>query len=207
MRVAALCLLVFAAGCKSGPPTFGDPAPKLQDGTAESAYRDLLKRYSGTAEVYSNFDTHLFTGGTFQTWPFREARVRRMAQFLAMTPAEIEQRLLEERADWEQHYVFDLGTWTQDPKYDDFDTKKSIWRIALVTGRGEVLPTEIKRVQRVDHNLRALYPYMGMFWVHYRVKFPKTLADGTPVVPKGTEEVMLRVASTLGKAELRTAAE
>jgi hypothetical protein len=34
------------------------------------------------------------------------------------------------------------------------------------------------------------------------VSFPTVLADGTPVIPPGTEKVTLRLASTLGAADL-----
>lgn len=204
--LAALLALLLGAGCRSGPPTIGDPAPRLSDSAQEKAYRKILDRYSATAEIYSGFDTQLFAGATFQSWPFRQARVQRLARFQAMTEAEIQQRLAEEKAEYDQFYVFDLGTFTQDPKFDDFDTRSSIWRIALVSGSGDVLPAEIQRVGRVNQNVRALYPYMGEFWVEYRVKFPKVRPDGTPVLPEAEDRVLLRVASTLGRADLPTAA-
>ena len=199
--------LASASGCTTAPPTIGDPAPTVKDKEAEHAYREILETYSDSAEIYSRFDTQAFTGATFQSWPFRQARVQRMAQFKEMSPQELQQHLAEERAEFEQFNVFDLGTWTQNPKFDDFDTKNSIWRIALVTGKGQVLPAEVRRVGRVNLNTRALYPYMGTFWVQYRVKFPKLLPDGTPVIPPGENQVILRVASTLGQADLHTAAQ
>ena len=207
-RACALALTALALGaCRTAPPTIGDPPPKLADADAERAYRELLDRYSDTAEVYALFDTHLFSGATYLSWPMREARVKRLGQFKAMTQPEIDARLEQERAEWATHHVFDFGAWTQDPKYDDFDRKDSIWRLALIADGVEVLPAEVERVRRVDHNTRALYPYMGQFWVLYRVKFPKVRPDGTPVLPPGTREVRLRVTSTLGQAELRAQAE
>ncbi|MBX5480225.1 MAG: hypothetical protein IRZ16_00020 [Myxococcaceae bacterium] len=200
-------VLVALCGCKAGPPTIGDPPPTLADAEAERAYQALLQKYTGTGEVYQELDTHLFAGATFQAWPFREARVQRMAKFQVMTSEEVQARLGREREEWEKFHVFELGTWTQNPKFDDFDSPKSIWRIALVTGRGELLPVSVERVERVDQNVRALYPYMGMFWVHYRVKFPRTFPDGSPAIPPGTDHVTLRIASTLGRTDLRTGAE
>lgn len=203
--VAALGLA--SSGCMTTPPTVGDPAPKVADAQAEAAYQDTLKRYSGTAQIYGGLDTHLFSGATFQTWPFREARVRRLALFKAMTQTEVEALLAKERAEWEQFHVFEFGAWTQDPKFDDFDRDNSIWRMAMVTEGVEVLPTDVERVARVDQNVRAIYPYMGQFWVAYRMKFPKTRPDGQPVIPAGTDRVLLRVSSTLGQAEMWSAAE
>ncbi len=202
----AACALALGA-CKSGPPTLGDPPPKLDDSKAESAYRDILGRHTGTGEIYSGFSTQLFAGATYQSWPFREARVRRVAQFKGMGQEEVAAELAKERADWEQFHEFELGAWTRDRQFDDFDKKNSVWRIALSTGQVELLPVEVSRVSKVNQDVRALYPYMGEFWVRYRVRFPKTSADGQPLVPPGTRELTLRLGSTLGQAELRTGAE
>lgn len=205
MRWLALALVLTA--CKGGPPTIGDPPPELKDTGAEKAYREVLKKYSAEAQVYSGLDTQLFAGATFQTWPFREARVKRLAQFKEMTRTEVDAILAAEKAEFDQFHVFTFGAWTQEPKFDDFDRKDSIWRMALIAEGVEVLPLEVSRVRRVNLDTRAIYPYMGQFWVEYRAKFPKTRPDGTPVLAPGTREVVLQVASTLGKAELRTAAE
>lgn len=209
-HVQVVCGVVLAfvlAGCLTTPPTVGDPPPKVSDAQAEAAYRDILKRYTGTAQIYGGLDTHLFSGATFQTWPFREARVRRLGMFKSMTATEIDALLAAERTDWEQFHVFEFGAWTQDPKFDDFDRDNSIWRMAMVIDGVEVLPTDVQRVARVDQNIRAIYPYMGQFWVAYRMKFPKSRPDGQPVIPAGTDRVLLRVSSTLGQAEMWSAAE
>ncbi|HZA51591.1 MAG TPA: hypothetical protein VE549_12680 [Myxococcaceae bacterium] len=196
-----------SAACRASPPTLGDPPPALENGEAERSYQQLLERYTGRAEVYSGFDTQLFAGATYQAWPFREARVKRLAGFQRMSPEEVEARLKAERADWEKFHVFELGAWTQDYQFDDFDQKDSVWRIALVAESVELLPAEVVRQGRVDQNVRALYPYMGLFWVQYRVAFPRQGPNGSALIPEGTKQLMLRLASTLGRADLRTAGE
>ncbi|MGA9523603.1 MAG: hypothetical protein WBV82_19230 [Myxococcaceae bacterium] len=207
LRSACAAALLVLAGCSSGPPTIGDPAPALTDVQAEQAYQALLARYTGRAEIYSGFDTQLFAGATYQSWAFREARVKRLAAFRAMTADEIAAMLVREREDHQKHHEFILGTWVVEPRFDDFDKRDSVWRTALVVEGGEVLPIDVQRISRVTHDVRALYPYMGAFWVHYRVQFPTTRADGSPVIPPGTKTVKLTLASSLGKAELITAAE
>ncbi len=209
MKLAGACAaaLLALAGCSSGPPIIGDPAPVLADHQAEQAYQALLARFTGRAEIYRGFDTQLFAGATYQSWAFREARVMRQAAFRSMTADEIAALLVKEREDHQKHHEFILGTWVVEPRFDDFDQKNSVWRTALVVDGGEVLPVDVKRISRVTHDVRAIYPYMGMFWVHYRVKFPTTRADGSPVIPPGTKTVKLTLASPLGKAEMITAAD
>jgi hypothetical protein len=45
------------------------------------------------------------------------------------------------------------------------------------------------------------------FWVAYRIRFPRKTLDGDAVIPAGTSTVLLRVASTLGKVEMKFPAE
>jgi hypothetical protein len=207
-RLSGLAALLLAlAGCASTPPTLGDPAPGLKDERAEKAYQETLERFTARDEVYAVFDTVLFAATTFQTPAFREARVRRRAEFQHIPAPRVEEMLAEERTEAAQAHTFFLGVHANDPQYDDFDRRNSIWRLALLTQAGEARPTSIRRIGRTNLDLRAIYPYMGTFWVGYRVDFPTTFPDGTPVLPQGTERVTLRVASTLGTADLVMSAQ
>jgi hypothetical protein len=206
LRAAAL-LGALATGCVTTPPTVGEEPPALKDETAEKAYREVLARYSDRAEIYQGFDTRLFASATFQAPTFREARVRRRAEFQRTPAPRVEELLAEERTEATQVHTFFLGVHANDAQYDDFDRRTSIWRVALVTQAGEARPTSIRRMGRTNLDLRAVYPYMGTFWVGYRVDFPTTFPDGTPVLPEGTERVTLRLASTLGAADLEMAAK
>jgi hypothetical protein len=201
LRVAAL-LGALASGCVTTPPAVGEPPPVLKDERVEAAYQAILARYSARSEIYEGFDTRLFAATTFQAPALREARVRRTAEFQRTPSQSVEAQLAEEKAEAEREHAFFLGVHANDYRYDDFDRRNSIWRVSLLTPSGEVRPATIKRVGRANLDMRALYPYMGAFWVAYQVSFPTVLADGTPVIPPGTEKVTLRLASTLGAADL-----
>jgi hypothetical protein len=202
----ALALLALA-GCARVPPTVGDPAPTLRDVDAERAYTQTLERYSDRGEIYAIFDTRLFAGATLQTLAFREARVRRQAAFEVLPPAKVEALLADERAQAAEFHEFFLGVHTNEPRHNDFDQRQSIWRLVLVTPGGEVTPTLVQRIGRADLPMRAYYPYVGSFWVGYRVRFPRQFADGSSVIAEGVEKVTLRVASTLGQVELEVGAQ
>jgi len=203
----ALCisglLLALAAGCTTTPPTIGDPPPQLTDRRAEQAYQDAFASFSDRAEIYDGFDTRLFAGATFQTVAFREARVQRVAQFQFLPKTRVEELLAKERAQEAQFHEFFLGVHVNDYRFDDFDQKDSIWRVVMLTPSVEVEPLSIQRIGRADLNMRTMYPYMGVFWVAYSVRFPKVLPNGAPVIPENASHVQLRLASTLGHAELR----
>lgn len=202
LRVAAL--LGMLLGCTTTPPTIGDPAPQLNDRRAEKEYQETLDKYSDRAEIYDGFDTRLFAGATFQSLEFREARVRRQAEFQVLPKLRVEELLGQERTEEAQYNEFHLGVHLNDHRFEDFaDRKRSIWRIVLVTPEGEVEPVSVERIGRANLDMRATYPYLGVFWVGYRVRFPKVKQDSTPVIPANISHVTLRLASTLGHAELR----
>jgi hypothetical protein len=196
-------LVGVLSGCTTSPPTIGDPPPQLTDRRAEQGYQDLLEKYSDRGEIYDGFDTRLFAGATFESMEFREARVKRLAEFQFLPKPRVEELLAKERAESEQFNEFFLGVHVNDSHFEDFSQRHSIWRIVMVTPKVEVEPVSIERIGRANLDMRAMYPYLGTFWVAYRVRFPKVLTDGTPVIPDSAEYVQFRLASTLGHTELR----
>lgn len=205
--LATVALLGLLAGCTTTPPTVGEQSPALPDEQSEQAYQDVLTRYTSRKEIYDGFDTRLFAGATLQTPAFREARVRRRAAFQVLPQNKVDELLAEERTESSQVHEFFLGVHANEYKYLDFDFKNSIWRIALVTPAGEVTPSRVVRLGRADLEMRAYYPYTGVFWVGYEVQFPLTFANGQPVIPPGTGQVTLRLASSLGKTDLTVNAQ
>jgi len=206
MRVVML-LVVTLLACTRAPPRFGEPGAQLSDGSAEESYRALLEKYTDRSEVYGGFDTRVFTQVTYQALPFREARVRRRASFQALPDVRVQALLAEERGQAAEFHEFFFGVHANEAAYNDFDRKKSIWRIALITPSGEITPAKVDRVGRATMDMRAYYPSLGDFWTGYRVRFPKQFPEGQAVIPDGTKEVMFRIASTLGQAEMTVGAQ
>lgn len=199
----AVLLFCSLLGCVTTPPAVGEPAPALKDAELERSYRELVARYSAHGEIYTGFDTRLFVATTFESVPFREARVRRMGLFKVLPDQVVDAQLVEERAQAAKENQFFFGIHVNDPSFDDFGRPKSIWRLALVTPSGEYLPVLVKRMGRSTLDIRSRYPYLADFWIGYMLTFPLKSSDGTLVIPDGTQEVTLRVASSLGKFDLR----
>jgi len=192
--------LGLAVGCSGlPPPMIGAAGPQLSDASANAQYQALLQRYSAERQIYIGFDTICFSGVTYESPAFREARVRRRGAFEGEPPAQVAREVETALAEAD-FYEFTLGVYMQNPRFDDLGLPGSIWRLALVTPEGQVAPTLIRRVGRADVNTRAYYPYMGDFWTVYQVRFPKAV-KARPVVPPAMPTFTVLLASTLGKAE------
>jgi hypothetical protein len=193
--------LLMASACAFTPPQFGEAGPEVADPKAEEAYRAVLDRFSDHREVYSGLDTQVFAAATYQSLAFRDARVRRKATFQVWPQDKVQHELALERVDAAQAYEVVFGVSMPERKYDDFDSRTSIWRLTLVTEEGETTPISVKRVGRGDLNIRAYYPYMGEFWTMYSARFPKALGD-RPLVGPATKQFTFRMASTIGRLEM-----
>jgi hypothetical protein len=203
MQLRLGALLMALMGCVSTPPTLGDAPPGFRDERKELGYQEVLEKYTARAELYSGFDTVMFAAATLQTQAFREARVRREATFKSLTQERVQEILTQELAEAAKTHEFFLGVHVFNYRYEDFDRPSSIWNVVMVTPAGELKPVSVERVGRADLEMRSFYPYMGTFWVGYRVRFPTTYPDGRPVITSGMERVVLRMASSLGKVEMR----
>ncbi|HEY1907546.1 MAG TPA: hypothetical protein VGG91_15980 [Myxococcaceae bacterium] len=201
MRRAALVLALAAAGCAGAPPAIGEPGAQLPDPKAEAQYQAALSRVTQHREVYSGIDTQLFTAATYQSADFREARTRRQAAFQTWPEPKLEDALARESAEAAQVHEVVFGVSIVDRRFDDFDSKSSIWRLSLSTDQGEVTPVALRRVGRANQDLRAYYPYLGDFWTMYTVRFPITVG-GRPLVGPDTKALIFRMSSTLGQVEM-----
>ena len=184
------------------PPSIGEPGAQVPDRRAEASYQAALSKVTEHREVYTGIDTQLFTAATYQSVDFREARTRRQAMFQTWPEPKLEDALARERVDAAQVHELVFGVTIVDRRFDDFDSKNSIWRLSLVTDQGEVTPLAIRRVGRANQDVRAYYPYLGDFWTMYTVRFPITTAAGVPLVGPTTRALLFRMSSTQGQVEM-----
>jgi hypothetical protein len=199
-----LALAAVLHGCALVPPQVGAPAPVLGDAAAERAYRAALARATARDEVYSGLDTRLFAAATHESTAFRAARTRRLAAFEGWSGEALQAQLRTEVEEAERSNAFLLGVYVPDRREENLDTPQGAWRVALEFPDGtQLLPSSVERLGRGSLRLRALYPYLGDFWVAYRVRFPRALPDGRDGWLEGAPAFVLKVGSTLGKATLR----
>ncbi len=197
-RAPAIAAAALAAlGCTV--PRIGVLDVSTGNDAADARFARAVERWCQEKQIYSGFDVKMFFGVTDETMEFRQARVERLALLRASTQAEIDQQLAAEKADHEKYQDFTFAVHPNERQFDDFDRGDSIWRTALITTKGESLPAKWDRVGKPDLNTRALYPYVGDFWVMYHVRFNRAVPPDVPVT--------LRFASGVGKVDFTFPAE
>lgn len=188
-RAAALAALAALAGCaflpRSPSPTTleGDWAVKRDASTRRDFVYDGL-RHRATATA-----THL-------SLAVREARARRLGEWLGWTPVELEERLAQERKEAEGTEEFVVALYTAEPRFNNLDAPRSDWRVALKVDGADLLARKITALER-DAAVLGLFPYVGPFDVAYQVIVPMPQAG-----PVDGREYTLELASALGKLTL-----
>jgi hypothetical protein len=188
-RAAAAAVVVALAGCPLHPRA---PLPPTREGEWAAA-RDAATR---RAVLYDGLKHRATATATHLTLPVREARARRLAEWLGWTPKELEDRLAQERADAAAGEEVVVSFFSADPRWNDLDAPRSSWRIALKVGETDVLARRTTGLEP-SATTGGLFPYVGPFDVVYRVTFPQA--------PEGTLEgkpFVLEIASALGKLSL-----
>lgn len=187
--LVAAAALSALAGCSFHPRS---PLPETREGEWALA-RDAATRRT---VLYDRFKHRATATATHLSLPVREARARRLAEWLGWTPAELEARLAAERAEHEAGEEFVLCFYTADSRSNDLDAPRSVWRVALKTGGEDLLATRVTSIDS-DATMVGLFPYVGPFDVVYRVFLPKV-----PAGPLDRGAFVLQLASTLGKVDL-----
>jgi hypothetical protein len=168
------------------------PQPRAVTG-AWAEQRDLATR---GAKLYDGIEHRASAAVVHLSLPVREARARRLAEWLGWTPVELERALARERAEAAAGEEFLLSFYTADRFANELDTEGTIWRVALVVDGVDLLPTAIEGLE-ADATTRELFPMIGPFDQLYRLRFPRAAGgelDGRAFV--------LRIASGLGKLDV-----
>jgi hypothetical protein len=193
-RVLALSLLALPGlvACRSLP----FPEPHL-----EGEYGMLLKKWTRQKALYSGLETRAFAQVVYLATELVEAQAAKVSDMRAEPAPQRGRTLMAMRAETSTP-TFMVILRTPDRNWNDLESKKSVWRIAVDYGAGEFEPEKVERFERpFSAELQTLYPYIDEYSVAYRVHFP---ASALPVpAPTGTQRSLPRlvIAGALGKME------
>jgi hypothetical protein len=185
--------LAAAAALALGACYARRPVPQTTEGDWAQARDGASRRRF----LYDGFDHRATATATHLSLAVREARARRLAVWFGWTAEELEKRLAQERKEAAEGEEFVISLYTAQPRQNDLDAPRSIWRVAVKLGEADLLAKSVTAVDR-DATVHGLFPYVGPFDVVYRAVFP--LAPGGPL---GDRRFVLQLASALGKMDLK----
>jgi hypothetical protein len=196
-----LLAALLAAGCREPPSRVSLDA--VREAPPASWYVDELKKWTRHGHLIADFDDTLSVDATLHSPEFRAAYAEKwIAVYLLNTDeaARMRAQLNGQIADvWELHvetsaHVFEIA---------DLSPKKSVWRVSLLDDQGRALqPLSIEAVKQRPETNSAFYPYASLFSRPWTVKFPRNLADGTPLVTPDTRWLTFRFAGPQGFVDL-----
>jgi hypothetical protein len=182
-------LTLALAGC---PFHSRRPVP----GTHQGEWAEARNQATRRSELYDGLVHQATATATHLGLPEREARARRLGEWLGWTPEELEKRLAAERAEADQYEDFLVALYTADRKANDLDAPRSIWRVAVEAEEGVILASRSEALE-ANATIVELFPFVGTFDTVYLVRFPRA-----PGGPLSGRQFSLAIASALGKIEL-----
>jgi hypothetical protein len=200
-RALALLLAPLLSACASAPMkvSLAEPAHPV---TAKD-YVDALKTWTRHGHLRSDFDQALDVDATFRSPEFRDAYAAKYIALYRIGPenqAHTRGELLSDGADT---YEFHVETATHDYVLNDLTSAKTVWRITLVDDQGhEVAPVRVTGLKERRALDQEFYPYTTVFSRGWTLRFPRTRADGSPVVGGDTRSLTLRFAGPQGSVDL-----
>ncbi len=168
------------------------PVPQTTEGDWGAARDGATRRfvlYDGTRHRATATATHLSAS-------VREARAERLAKWYGWTPKELADRLAKERAEAAAGEEFLLSFYAADPKANDLDAPRSVWRVAVKAGEADVLASRVGSIDS-DATVVGLFPYVGPFDVVYRVLLPRA-----PAGPLAGSPFALEITGAMGTLRL-----
>ena len=201
MKRLALVAACLVLGCASAPVvvSLGEPSPP----PTSKDYVNQLKKWTRHAHLRSDFDEALDVDATLRSPEFRDAYAAKYIELFKIGPenqAHTRGELLSDGADT---YEFHVETATHDYALNDLTSAKTVWRLTLVDDEGhEVQPTRVTPVKERRKLDEEFYPYVSIFSRGWTVRFPRTRADGTPLVGSDTKALTLRFAGPQGSVDL-----
>jgi hypothetical protein len=196
-RVASLLAVAAAVGA-AGCTTVNYYRTKAPDpGRNEGEWAAIRNSNTRRAILYDQFQQRAMATATYLSPVVREARTRRLGEWLGWTQKELDERLRAEAAEAAKYDDFQLAVFTSQRKSNDLDAKSSIWRLALQLDTGDEVVTRDATALDANATVTGLFPYVGGFDTVYRIRFNRV-----PGGPLAERPFALVIASALGRMEL-----
>lgn len=200
-----IILLMLTIGYGCGSLQTLEQAYESQDPYLGGPYPAALDSWTRKCRIYmGGLDLELIAATTFKSRDFREAYTAEYARTYKLSRAEQAKMLQDQTEAANMYNDFIVSAFIPDKRWNDFNTKGTIWKVYLRQGGGDrIKPIEIRRIKPVDAVLTHFFPYISPWDVVYLIRFPAA-PPGTngPVNPDETTPLKLMITSVRGSAEL-----
>ncbi|MEW6671068.1 MAG: hypothetical protein AB1427_05155 [Thermodesulfobacteriota bacterium] len=198
-----LLLLTTGYGCRSLQNL--EQVYDSQDPYLGSPYPEALDGWTRKCRIYmGGLDLELVAAATFKSHAFREAYTAEYARAYKLSRAEQEKMLADQTEAANMYNDFVVSAYIPDKRWNDFDTKETIWKVYLSRGdEVQIKPVEVRRIKPVNAVLTHFFPYISPWDVVYLLRFPVLVPGTNDPVPEGAAgPVKLLITSVRGSAEL-----
>jgi len=194
--------LAVGAWLASGACTPEPNMRGLQD--LDAAYEQQLFQWTRSGKLFHSLDRVLVVHATYLSPEFRQAFGVQYVDIFGIDPGKVDTDLEKLATSVGRGHEFFVFADINDLSWNNLDERDSVWRMALWGTKDQlgVPPTSIHRFSGRGPNLRAFFPFLNDFGRSYLVVFPLDQANGKPVLEPGSGELILRLASAFGTADL-----
>lgn len=168
-------------------------------------YENVLRKWTRTEQLIalSELDNFLTATATFESWDFRWAYVVRYVQDYRLTIDQRKKLLERTLEETRQRHQFFVAIYGGERKYNDLTKPNSAWIVRLIDDTGnETAPEEIVAVNKPNALERTYYPYNTVWRQAFRIRFPRTNADGRATISPAAKWFGLRFAGAQGNSEV-----
>jgi hypothetical protein len=167
------------------------------------ACRSDRDRVARRASVRHDWDTALDAVVVLATPELRASYVRMVAGMRALSDTDRARLAEQQRSDGEHFVELWVSMQTSRWEWNDLGSSHSLWTITLRDGEGRSLEAiERNQLPQKPIELGELFPGVSPFTLGWRVRFPTTFADGTPVLRADLRQLSARFAGPLGQSDV-----
>jgi hypothetical protein len=206
-RAALACTLllgsaVAVSGCHNWAKRTVSLAPPAVNPPARE-YFDQLKKWSRYGHIQADFDDTLAVNSTLQSPEFAGAFAEKWIEVYKLNEPDAVRKRAEVLGEIADVWQFHMESATHKYEDNEFGNLRSPWRVALVDDRNRsVQPIEVKLDRGPRDVTTAFFPYATIFSRGWRVRFPRTLPDGTPLVGPDTKRLTFRISGPAGSLDM-----
>ncbi|MEW5909451.1 MAG: hypothetical protein AB1659_06610, partial [Thermodesulfobacteriota bacterium] len=202
-RISALIgiVMVFFLGCTHDASVKGFLE---SDSTGmEADYKSNLDKWTREARIYKGFDLELITTGIYLSPEFRNSYLNEYTRVFRSTD-DAKKRLEQEQTQAAEKYdEFVIAAYTPEKQMNDFDKKKSSWKIYLVLDETLRLEPDKIEKRKMDPVLNYFFPFASPWKSFYTLRFPRhEPKEGSSPRTRG-DEFRLLITGVRGTAEMK----